>query len=201
LLSALAGEPDELRALIGVGVQQCSQRSETDVATTVVVDAPQRDSGELIEVGRYLRNSDGVADVVVTTNEVLDNDELISALHPQPAETELGDLLRHATVIAGPNLNPLALLHAADPQALPIHTIALRWAGAARSFGLIDRAEIAVDQCADLNVLDHVHLNEDLSNGVVSTLVAGHEIVSFDELTGVAAGRVCFPVIGPTRLG
>ncbi|MFW2380782.1 MAG: hypothetical protein ACN4GZ_03410 [Acidimicrobiales bacterium] len=190
LISALNGEPDELRALIREGVQTCSRRAEIDTATTIVIDAPERDSEELMELGRYLGNSEGVADVVVTTNEVLDDDKLISALGLQPAGTALSELLRHGTVIAGSNLNPLALLHAADPTAFPVQTVALRWVDTARSFGLNDRGAIAVDRCADLNVLDFVHLNEDLSDGVVSTLVAGEEIVSFNELTGATPGRI-----------
>ncbi|NNE94634.1 MAG: amidohydrolase family protein [Acidimicrobiales bacterium] len=62
------------------------------------------------------------------------------------------------------------------------------WSDSATAFGLDDRGRIEVGRRGDLNVLDHVHLANDLATGVVSTLLGGVEVVSFDELTGVSAG-------------
>lgn len=190
LLSTLAGEPDELRALLAQGMQQVSLRSEGNVATTLVITATEVDSEGVVEVGRYLADTHGVASVVVATNEMLDDSQLIGALFPQPEGAPLAEMLGQETMMAGPRMNPLALLHACDPSVLPVEALALRWARSARAFGLDDRGVIAVDRCADLNVLDHVHLSDDLGDGVVSTLAAGDEIVSFNELTGATPGRI-----------
>lgn len=190
LLSTLAGEPDELRALLAQGMQQVSLRSEGTASTTLVIAATEGDSEDVVEVGWYLADTDGVGCVVVATNEVLDDSRLIGALYPQPGDAPLAEMLGQETVMAGPRMNPLGLLHACDPSVLPVETLALRWAVSAHAFGLVDRGVIAIDRCADLNVLDHVHLSDDLGDGVVSTLAAGEELVSFNELTGASPGRI-----------
>lgn len=190
LMSTLPGGPDELGSVLRKSMQHVEQQIETETTTTLVLHAQDLDPGELLEVARFLTRTERVAHVIVTTNEVLDDDRIISALHPQPGQDNLTELLQQPTVIAGPGLNPLVLLHTIDASLLPVQTLSLRWARSARSFGLNDRGVIAVDRRADLNVLDHVHLADDLSDGVVSTIVAGEEIVSFNELTGAAPGRV-----------
>ncbi len=80
LVCTLAGEPDELRHLIDQGIEQIDLRTELDVTTTVFIDAPGLDPGELLEAGRYLARSVGVGAVVIATEEPLDDDRVISAV-------------------------------------------------------------------------------------------------------------------------
>ncbi len=89
-------------------------------------------------------------------------------------------------------MNPLCFVHEFGEIDRGFQRVALGWAASASSFGLHDRGLIATDRRADLNVLDLAHLSQELTDGVVSTLVAGNEIVSFDELTGSSPGRVVF---------
>ncbi len=171
-------------------MEQLTVRTETDATTTVVLNAQGRESGELLEVSRSLAGVKGVGAVVVATDEPLDDDQVVSAIRPHADGTPPAEHPPESHIIAGPGLNPLGLVRKLNPADGDIQPVALCWATMARSFGLHDRGIIATDRRADLNVLDQVHLNNELTDGLVSTLVAGNEIVSFNELTGVAPGRI-----------
>ena len=131
--------------------------------------------------------------VIVTTREPLDDPHIASALS-RGSDTTVDSLilaLAAGRSIAGIGLNPLALVAGHSPDApLDLPGLIKRLADTATLIGANDRGRIASDQPADINIIDHVHLAQDLTTGVVSTLLSGTEIVSFDELTGEAPGEL-----------
>jgi N-acyl-D-aspartate/D-glutamate deacylase len=190
LQSTLQGELGELERLLRRAVHQLSLRTDTAATISVFLNTHGRESRELLESSRVLDGLEGVDAVVVATDEPIDDDHVVSAIRPHPEGTPMAELPPGSRSVTGPGMNPLTLAHELDLVDGGIQQIALRWAAMARSFGLNDRGIIATDRRADLNVLDQVHLNHEMTDGLVSTLVAGVEIVSFNELTGVAPGRI-----------
>ncbi len=186
--SSVEGEPDELASILTLAAAQLLAETEIEAAYSLLF-AGDRDPEEVLECARYIARDLVTRSVLISGAEPFDDGLAISALVPD-AEADLASLWAVERTIAGPAINPLAMLHSISKDVLPLTVLGLRWAAAFDAFGLTDRGLIASDLRADINVLDHVHLSDNLSVGVVSTLVNGVEIVSSDELTGAAPGHL-----------
>lgn len=190
--SSVDGDPQELTSALALATEQILAESETEAEFAVFL-AGDRDPEELVETARYVARHVGIRSVLASTSEPLDDGDVVAALVPHP-EADLAELWSADRTIAGPAINPLAILHAVDADILPLPMIGMRWSDSFTAFGLNDRGRVLSDLRADINILDHVHLADDLTAGVVSTLVAGTEIVHHDELTGETPGRLATAV-------
>ncbi len=175
-----------------------SEGSSEQPVVVMVPAHPDQDPEEVLHHARRILALHHAAPsltcaVIVTTQEPLDDPDVGSALSLSP-DTSVEALivaLSTGRSIPGVGLNPLALVAGHSPDApLDLPGLIKRLADTATLIGLETRGQIASDQPADINIIDHVHLAQDLTTGVVSTLVAGTEIVSFDELTGEAPGEL-----------
>ncbi len=175
-----------------------SEASSEQPVVVMVPAHPDQDPEEVLHHGRrILALHDATpslsCSVIVTTHEPLDDPHIGTALSPGPDTTvqALIAALSAGRSIPGVGLNPLAFLAGHFPDApLDLPSLIKRLADTATLIGLNTRGQIASDQPADINIIDHVHLAQDLTTGIVSTLVAGTEIISFDELTGEAPGEL-----------
>ena len=190
LTSTLTGGPDELNRLVAETNAIAASR-DLELAFSVMLEPEETDPSQLVELGRYVAT--GIpGSVVIRCADVLEDPDLVTALTiddrdlPHAVETQ-------TPWIVGPGKNPLALVFPPGHQPPDYGSIAAAWRRAATAFDLNDRGAIAIGKRGDLNVLDHVHLSDDLTTGVVSTLLGGSEIVSFDELTGASPGTVSRP--------
>ncbi len=188
LASSVSGGPDELNSLTTATAVALRDRAERSIPYAVVLTTDETDPAELIQLGRYVKEATEDGSVVVTCSEPLDDPDLITALTAASTGEPLPSHLGETKLIVGPGLNPLSFLLGRDQLRADLGLIATMWSDSATAFGLHDRGRIEVGRRGDLNVLDHVHLADDLATGVVSTLLGGVEVVSFDELTGVSAG-------------
>ncbi|NNF52963.1 MAG: hypothetical protein HKN03_00830 [Acidimicrobiales bacterium] len=131
--------------------------------------------------------------VIISVPEPVDDPNIGSALSPGSETTVeiLIEALSTGRSVPGLGLNPLAFLAGHSPDStLDLPALIERLADTAALVGLKNRGVIASHNPADINIIDRTHLTDDLSAGVVSTLVSGTEIVSFDELTGEAPGQL-----------
>ncbi len=184
--SSVEGDPEELlSALTRARVQMLAETDKT--ARVTVFLAGHRDPDEVLDAARYLIRKLETRAVLVSSTEPIDDGEVLAALLPS-SDADVAALWSANRTIAGPTINPLAILHAVSEETLPLSLLGLRWSAAYAAVGLTDRGSILSTNRADINILDHVHLAEDLTSGVVSTIVHGVEVVNSDELTGATPG-------------
>ncbi len=191
---------ERLAILAGLG----GRWSEPSAAKPIVVllEPTAADPEEVLHEARRLlalRDDDPslTCSVVVSFPEPLDDPEVATALRLAADATTkvIRVMLAGGRSIIGSGLNPLALVadhlvHEGDDDAPSLEELVQRIASAPQILGLTDRGRIESDMVGDLNIVDPAHLNADLTAGLISTLVGGNEIVSFDELTGEAPGQL-----------
>lgn len=196
LRSAVAGAAGERRAILVGATRRTELRGEPPRFLTLVLGAgPSGDPAETRHEARVLLAADhGPGCVVVVSPTAIDDPEIVTALVGDDAVGILAALTT-GNCIVGPGRNPLALVpaHRVDPTGLDLGTLVRSMASVLVAFGVEDRGRLATGQQADLNVIDLEHLAGDLASGMVSTIVAGVEVVCEDELTGEAPGSLLAP--------
>ena len=190
-------DPERL-GIIESLVPRWSEASNDEPIVVIIPTQPHDDPEEVLHQARRILDlkvatpSLGCS-LIVTIQAPLEDPRVGSALSPGPNTTveALIVALSAGRSVPGVGLNPLAVLAAHSPDApLDLPDLIKRLAHTAALIGLNNRGQIASNQPADINIIDQAHLAQDLTTGVVSTLVSGTEIVSFDELTGEAPGKI-----------
>ncbi len=173
-------DAEELRRLLN------SERIHSELPS-VLLD-PGTDDDLTREVATRLVHDCDSLRFIASVGDPLEHERITSAIASFDDDQRPAELFGTKNTIAGTGLNPLGLLRFVDGEVLSLPELSQRWADGLGVFGL--PGPIHSDRPADLNVVDRPSLNDDLSTGVVSTIVNGEEIVSFDELTGAAPGRL-----------
>lgn len=193
LRSAIAGAAAERRAIISGAVQRSrADEQSTPFLALLLAAGSFTDTEEARrEAGILLGVDHGPASVVVSAPSAIDDPRVVTALLGDDPLVLLEALATgHCTL--GPGQNPLALVaaHRQAPASIDLGELLGRLVFISSAFGLDDRVGLVTGRRGDLNVIDVEHLVDDLTAGVVSTMVGGVEIVSDDELTGEAPGRL-----------
>jgi N-acyl-D-aspartate/D-glutamate deacylase len=194
LRSAGQGSPDELRNVIELATGRLLRETETWADYSLLLDG-RLESEELLEIARHVVSTVTPTSILVSAPSPIEDPMVHTAVTPE-SEEDVADLFDHDQTVAGPGLNPLALLRHSTTDRLPPAHLGQCWAAMPAAFGLADRGTLQPALRADINVLDHASLSTDLSYGVISTLVHGTEIVSEDELTGDCPGTLATRQLG-----